>query len=184
MESFVRGGSIGQITRANDAINQAFAGSAAAMGCRLVIEDMLGAMPRREDDNLRNAFVDVAQTLFEEDEIHPRRPWNAGCTDMGDVSSVMPSIIAYVGTSSIPCHTKRFVVEDAYTACVKGAKVQAGFVHRLLSENAALAKKAIAEDKPPFASVEEYLETAKRFIRFEDAVFYNEDGTITVKTKE
>lgn len=184
VESFVRGGSIGQITRANDAINQAFAGSAAAMGCRLVIEDMLGAMPRREDDNLRNAFVDVAKTLFEEEEIYPHRPWNAGCTDMGDISSVMPSIIAYVGTSSIPCHTKRFIVEDAYTSCVKGAKVQAGFVYRLLSDNAALAKKAIAEDKPPFASIEEYLSAAKKLIRFGDSVFYNEDGTITIKAKE
>lgn len=184
VESFVRGGSVEQIIRANDAINQAFAGSAAAMGCRLVIEDMLGAMPRREDDNLRNVFVDVAKTLFKEDEIHPRRPWNAGCTDMGDISSVMPSIIAYVGTSSIPCHTKDFAVEDAYTSCIKGAKVQAGFVYKLLSDDAALARKAITEYKPPFSSIEEYLSTAKKLMMFNDAVFYNQDNSITIKTKE
>ncbi|MBQ9427980.1 MAG: amidohydrolase, partial [Clostridia bacterium] len=79
VESFVRGGSMEQITNANRQINRAFAGSAAAMGCRLVICDQIGAAPRIEDDNLRQAFVDVAKLFFTDDEIHAHRPWNAGC---------------------------------------------------------------------------------------------------------
>lgn len=75
-------------------------------------------------------------------------------------------------------------IEDAYTSCVKDAKAQAGFVYKLLSDNASLAKKAIAEYKPPFSSIEEYLSTAKKLMMFGDAVFYNDDQSITIKTKE
>ena len=103
VESFVRGGSMEQIQKANIAINRAFAGSAAAMGCRLVIEDQIGAAPRIEDANLREAFCEVGKLLFPPEEIRNGRPWSAGCTDMGDISAVMPSVIAYVGCSSILC---------------------------------------------------------------------------------
>ena len=95
----------------------------------------------------------------------------------------MPSVIAYVGCSMIPCHTKDFVVEDAYNACVVGAKLEAGFVHRLLSDNAALARKAIAEADLPYKSVKEYLDAVEKIAFFGDAVFYNGDGSITIKTE-
>ena len=183
VESFVRGGNMEQIVKANKAINRAFAGSAAAMGCRLIINDQIGAAPRIEDNNLRAAFVDVAKMFYTDEEIHAYRPWNAGCTDMGDISTVMPSIIAYVGCSMIPCHTKAFVVEDAYNACVVSAKLQAGFVYRLLSDNAHLAKKAISEAVTPFKSIKEYLTEMEKIVFCGDCVFYNEDGSITIKTE-
>ena len=181
VESFVRGGSMKQILSANEKINRAFAGSAVAMGCRLVVEDQIGAAPRIEDKNLRLAFKEVGKMLFDESEINIERPWSAGCTDMGDISSVMPSVIAYVGCSSIPGHTNRFVVEDAYTACVTNAKLQAGWVHYLLKDGAAYAKKVIAEADVPYDSIDAYLKEAKSISFKGDAVFYGEDKTITVK---
>ncbi len=180
VESFVRGGTMAQIEKANEAINRAFAGSAAAMGCRLVIEDQIGAAPRIEDKNLRDAFCEVGKMLFKEEEIRNDRPWSAGCTDMGDISAVMPSVIAYVGCSSIPGHTNRFLVEDPYTACVTNAKLQAGWVHYLLKEDAAFAKKVIAEANVPYASVADYLADAEKLSFKGDAVTYNEDGSITI----
>jgi len=149
----------------------------------LIINDQIGAAPRIEDNNLRSAFVDVAKMFYTDEEIHAYRPWNAGCTDMGDISTVMPSIIAYVGCSMIPCHTKDFVVEDAYNACVVSAKLQAGFVYRLLSDNAYLAKKAISEAVTPFKSIKEYLTEMDKIVFCGDCVFYNEDGSINIKTE-
>ncbi len=181
VESFVRGGSMEQIMRANEKINRAFAGSAAAMGCRLIIEDQIGAAPRNEDKNLHNAFFEVGKMLFKEEEIKPPRPWSPGCTDMGDISAVMPSVIAYVGCSSIPGHTNRFVVEDAYTACVTNAKLQAGWVRYLLCDGAAYAKKVIAEATPPYPSIESYLKDANKLSRTWEAVEYsNEKITINI----
>lgn len=179
VESFVRGGSMEQIMRANEKINRAFAGSAAAMGCRLIIEDQIGAAPRIEDKNLHNAFFEVGKMLFREEEIKPPRPWSPGCTDMGDISAVMPSVIAYVGCSSIPGHTNRFVVEDAYTACVTNAKLQAAWVRYLLCDGAAYAKKVIAEATPPYPSIESYLKDANKLSRMWEAVEYS-DEKITI----
>ncbi len=180
VESFVRGGNMGQILKANERINRAFAGSAAALGCSLIIEDQIGAAPRIEDKNLRLAFKEVGKLLFNEDEINIERPWSPGCTDMGDISAVMPSVIAYVGCSSIPGHTNRFVVEDAYTACVTNAKLQAGWVHYLLTDGAAYAKKVIAEAEVPYASIKEYFDDAKKLSFTGDAVTYNDDGSINI----
>ncbi len=174
VESFVRGGNMKQIKLANEKINRAFAGSAAAMGCRLVIEDQIGAAPRIEDENLRHAFCEVGKMLFEESEIRNNRPWSAGCTDMGDISAVMPSVIAYVGCSSIPGHTNRFVVEDAYTACVTNAKLQAAWVVYLLCNNAEFAKKVIAETNPPYPSIKAYLDEVSKLSHTWDAVTYDE----------
>ncbi len=180
VESFVRGGNMEQILKANERINRAFSGSAVALGCRLVTEDQIGSAPRIEDKNLRLAFKEVGKMLFDESEINIERPWTPGCTDMGDISAVMPSVIAYVGCSSIPGHTNRFVVEDAYTACVTNAKLQAGFVHYLLADGAVYAKKVIDEADVPYDSIESYLEEAKTISFKGDSVIYNEDGSITI----
>ena len=184
VESFVRGGNMKQILNANEKINRAFSGSAAAMGCRLLIEDQIGAAPRIEDENLRHAFKEVGKLLFDESEINIERPWTAGCTDMGDISAVMPSVIAYVGCSSIPGHTNRFVVEDAYTACVTNAKLQAAWVKYLLCENAAYAKKVIAEANVPYKSISDYIADTEKLSFRGDAVIYNDDGEITIKYKK
>ena len=182
VESYVRGGEIEQIKKANKEINMAFAGSAAAMGCRLIVDDRGGTSPRIEDTNLRSAFVEVGKKLFDEEEIRNNRPWSPGCTDMGDVSAIMPSVIAYVGCSSIPGHTSRFVVEDAYTACVTNAKLQAGWVAYLLCDDAAFAKKVIKEANVPYKSIAEYIaDMDKRSFKGE-VVTYNDDGTVVIKT--
>ncbi len=183
VESFVRGGSMKQIIAANEKINRAFAGSAAAMGCRLIIDDQIGAAPRMEDKNLRLAFKEVGKMFFDESEINIERPWTAGCTDMGDISAVMPSVIAYIGCSSIPGHTNRFVVEDAYTACVTNAKVQVAWVVYLLQNGADYAKKVIKEADVPYPSIAAYLEDAKKLSFCSDAVIYDDDESISIRYK-
>ena len=50
----------------------------------------------------------------------------------------------------------------------------------LLTNEAALAKKVIAEGKPRFASKEEFMAAVDKLSMDKDAVSYNEDGTITL----
>ena len=51
---------------------------------------------------------------------------------------------------------------------------------RLLSDDAALAKKVIAEKNVRFASREEYLAALDELMADKEAVSYKEDGTIVL----
>lgn len=179
----VRGLTVDSIIALNERINRAYAAGALSQGCRLIIEDMLGYSPRKEDENLQSAFLDVAKLLFDEDEIHTNLPPAAGCTDMGDISMVMPVCHAFVGGGEGAGHTTAYRVRDPYEGSVKNAKLQAGVLAHLLENDAALAKKVIAEKKVQYPSVGAYLKAAKKLAFKGEAITYNDDGTVSIKVK-
>lgn len=179
----VRGLTMESIKALNEKINRAYAAGALSQGCRLIIEDTLGYSPRKEDKNLRNAFLDVAKLLFNEDEIFISNGYAAGCTDMGDVSMVMPVCHAFVGGGEGAGHTVDYRVRDPYQGCVTNAKLQAGVVFHLLSENAELAKKVIAEKEVEYPSTQAYLNAARDISFKSEAITYHEDGRIEIKVK-
>jgi len=184
VESSVRGFTVPAIVEANDKINRAFAAGAATMNCRLIIDDMFGYSPRKEDPRLQAAFLEVARELFEESEIRLINNHETGCTDMGDVSTIMPICHATVGGGRGAGHTAEYVAEDPYTGCVKNAKLQTGVLALLLSNNAKRAKEVIAQKEVLYKSRQEYVEALDKFTFCGDAVIYNEDGTITLRTKK
>ena len=51
---------------------------------------------------------------------------------------------------------------------------------RLLSNDAALAKKVLAENKPRFASKEDYLKAIESLNMTKNAVVKKEDGTVVL----
>ena len=179
----VRGLTMESILALNEKINRAYASGALSQGCRLIIDDMLGYSPRKEDKNIQSAFLDVAKLLFTEEEIFTGLPPAAGCTDMGDISMVMPVCHAFVGGSEGAGHSKEYRPRDPYEGCVKNAKLQAGVLAHLLENDAALAKKVIAEKEVQYPSVKAYLAAAEKLAFKGDAITYHEDGTITVRVK-
>lgn len=181
VESAVRGLTMKAILAANKKINLAFAAGAMSMGCRLIINDSVGYLPRKEDKNLQNAFLTVARTLFDESEIKTNLPPAPGCTDMGDVSAIMPVCHAFVGGSCGGGHSETYFINDPELACVKNAKLQAGVLAYLLSNNAAEAQKVIDEADVLYSSTDEYIEAVSKIAFNEEAVKYNEDGTVTVR---
>jgi len=183
VESFTRAADMPTIIAANDKINRAFAASAAALGCRLVISDKHGAMPRYDDDNMIDAAYQVGRMLFPEEEVKRTEGWAAGSTDMGDISAVIPSVHAHIGAGPLPGHTAKFRVMDHISACVTNAKLQAGIVAYLLSDGAKYAYKVISESKVPYSSFEDYFADVAKTSFDGDAVFYNEDGSISIKYK-
>ena len=183
VESFTRGDNMKKVIAANDKINRAFAASAAALGCRLVISDKHGAMPRYDDDNMIDAAYRVGRMLFPENEVKRTEGWAAGSTDMGDISAVIPSVHAHIGAGPLPGHTSTFKVIDHVSACVTNAKLQAGIVALLFSDGAAYARKVVAEAKVAYPSIEAYFEDVEKGSFNGDAVIYNDDGTISIKYK-
>lgn len=183
VECNVRGRTMESIIALNEKINRAYAAGALSQGCRLVIDDMLGYSPRKEDKNLQAVFTDVAHTLFSDEEIVTGKPPAAGCTDMGDISMVMPVCHAFCGGFAGGGHSASFHIEDAYCACVKSAKLQVGVLAHLLENDAALAKKVIAEKEVQYPSIEAYLEATEELRFHGEAIHYSPDGTINVKIK-
>ncbi len=180
VENMIRCGSYEAVGQINRKVNRAFAGAAASMGCRLLLEDVAGSAPRINDKNLMKLFHDVALNFFREEEMQFDKVWGKASSDMGDICNVIPSVHPYIGGATGVGHTPNFLVKDAYLACVTGAKIITGVLKNLLMEDAALAQKVIAEKKVPYASKEEFFK-AKDALDFDgDAVIYNEDGTITL----
>ena len=106
--------------------------------------------------------------------------WGTGCTDMGDVSSIMPAIHPHCSGSIGIGHGKDYYVADKNLGCLLPAQCLVVAANMLLSNDAEKAKKVIAEAKPYFKSKEEYLAAIDKLTMNKEAVVYNEDGTITL----
>lgn len=180
-ESYVRGATLDAIDKANRKINRAFAGSAAAIGCSLQLWDHHGYAPRKHDPNFKALCYEVGKELFPEDRIHFTTNWGTGCSDMGDVSSVIPSVHPYVGGGEGPGHSSEFRIVDPVLACVTSAQIQTAIAVRLLENNAAQARHIVQESRVDYPSIADYLAYIDTLCIDQNAVLYKEDGTITLQ---
>ena len=184
VESYIRGATNKAIERANEKINLAFAGSAAAVGCKLTIDDFYGYMPLNNDKTLTDLFINLGNELFGEGSVIAEIDgWGTICTDMGDISTVIPSIHPHIGGASGTGHGTDYFITDPEFAVVASAKFQACFLGYLLSDNAKEANKVIENKKTVFASKEEYFAAINSYNKQIDAVSYNDDGTIALYYK-
>ena len=64
--------------------------------------------------------------------------------------------------------------------CVFSAKFQLVFLHELLKDGAAEAKRVIANSNPTYKTKAEYFAAIDEFFKDKEAVIYNDDGTVTL----
>ena len=183
MESYVRGANPDAIISANRKVNRAIAASAAAIGAKVRITDMAGSLPRWNDRNMIKSFCEamdevVDNTLCKTDD------WGAGCSDMGDISSIMPTVHGYIGGAQGTDHGSNYFITDPETTCIKTAQIELLAAIKLLQNNAEQAKKAIAEYNPYFKSKQEYITFQNKINRTYDAVKYEENGDVILKIGE
>ena len=179
VESYVRGATTEAIIQINEKVNRAFAGAAAAMGCTITFDDAHGYAPRKNDLNMREVFAEVGAMFFPEEEINMGTAWGTGCSDMGDINCIMPSIHPHIAGCKGASHSSEFYIVDPYTACVVSAKIQAGVTAKLLENNAAKSKE-IMDKAGSFPSIPEFLETIDKLCFEAEGVTYNADGTVTL----
>lgn len=183
IESYVRAANNKALKDANQKVNRAISAAAAANGCGVRIEDVPGSEPLIEDKNLANLAMTVFEDIAGKDGYFYEDKWYASSTDMGDISSLVPSIHAYATGADGSSHGIDYVIKDAYNACVNSAKFQFGLIRKLLINDAKEAKDIIAKFKPTFNSIEEYLANKDEFNMQKDTVIFNGDGTITLDYK-
>ncbi len=183
VESYVRAATLEAMSAASDKINRAFAGAAASMGCELQLHDMHGYAPRYNDPNFNECFHEACSLLYPEDMLSFNNNFGTGCSDLGDVSCVMPAIHPNFSGSVGQAHGINFFVTDPHKACVMSAKAQTAALVKLLQNGAEKAKFILQNKKVQFNSVKEYLSFIDTKIADINAVTYNEDGTVTLKYK-
>ena len=180
MESYVRGASLDAIRAANVRVNRALAASAAALGAQVHLQDRPGYCPLHNDDALTRIFEKAAREIVPEDKVLVRDFWGTGCTDMGDISAVMPAIHPYAGGAVGASHGSDYRIADVERACVGSARCQLVMLSLLMRNDAAEAKEVVRQRHPVFASIREYFETMEQITADREAVSFGEDGRITL----
>ncbi len=179
-ESYVRGADFNVLKETNIKINRAVAASAAALGGNVKINDIFGFAPLINNEGLISVMDEARKIVFPGSVGSGCDGWDMGCTDMGDLSSVMPSLHFFCGGASGTAHGKDYKIEDPYLACLGSASVQLYMLDILLNNGSERAKKVISESESLFKNKDDYFETIKTFSLEREAVNYNEDGTVTL----
>jgi amidohydrolase len=145
IETYVRGRTLEGIRDANAKVDRALKAGALALGATVEIETWPGYLPLECDATLAGLFRGHAQALVGECRAAGHR---AGCTDMGDVSQIMPVLHPYMGGASGTGHAADYAITDPQLAYVAPAKALAAMVVDLLWEDAAAARDVIAKARP------------------------------------
>ena len=183
LESYVRGASVEAIKAANVRINRALTGAALSMGAGVELVDRPGYAPMNHDPNLRALAQKVMGELVGPERVSFTDRWGTGCTDMGDVSAVMPAIHPSCAGAAGTGHGMDYQIADPYRACCNAAKFYMAMTDELLRDDAAAAKAVIAQAKPLYPSIQAYLEDMQNLILDKNAVVYDENGNVTVDFK-
>ena len=180
LESFVRGKTYDGIVAANKRVNKALCGAALSLGANIDIIDYPGYAPLVNDETLMIVARDAAELVTGKPAEYSHAI-GSGSTDMGDLSMIMPAIHPYAPGASGKSHGSDYVIFNPDLACVGSAKWQLAMLYMLLSDDAKLAKQAIADFKPTFASKEDYLSYIDSLNSNGDRIVYNGDtATVTL----
>ena len=175
VESYIAASSLEAIARENLKINRAFAGAAAAMGAKVTLEDQHGYAPMSDDPTLKALLYQVGVEILGEENLHFNSAWGSGCSDMGDVSCVMPVIHPEIGGASGTDHSKDYYISDPVMACVVNAKLQCALVVRLLENDGAEARRVRANARQDYPTIPEYLAKIDALCIDQQAVVYDEE---------
>lgn len=177
LESYVRGATLKEIMLVNRKVNRALAATAAAMGGNVRLLDTPGYMPETDDPMFMALAGEAMQTVMGEAKVN-YEGFTTGCTDMGDVSCVMPTVQMHIPGASGLGHGIDFRIADPEKACVQAAQIQLITLVKLLCDDAKRAKEILAQHTPLFATKQEYFETMDQLFLDVEAVTYEEDGSV------
>ena len=176
LESYVRGATMEAIVENNKKINRAMAAAAASMGADVHLRDIPGYWVRNYPEDFCKAFVEAAKTVM--DKVHYNGHWSTGCSDIGDVGTIMPIIHPGISGAVGEFHGNDFKIVDKETATVKSAEIQLALLSLLLKDNAKRAKEIINNYNPVFATKEEYFAFVDELNIDKQAVVYSDDKII------
>ena len=162
VETKVRAASLDKICEITDMVNRAYAGSAYAFGGKIEMEKLQGYMPiipRAAD----NALIEAADDLGLNYRTVQKGDFNNACTDVGDLSHLVPVVnFTFKGLEG-KLHGADFKITDPEKAYILPAKLLALTVYKLLKNGGQEAKK-ITKSYTPVFNKESYIQYVKNTI--------------------
>lgn len=174
LECYVRGATPKVIKEVNYKINRAILGSAIALGANARVLDLAGCMPLSNSKLLTEIAINSARLVYGENACEEASEWETSSSDMGDVSCIMPTVMAWVEGAKGSLHGEDFVIEDVKSTCINSTIQQMEVLRMLLKEDCKLAKNVIKETPVSFKSKMEYLEFIDGFYLDCELVDYND----------
>ena len=149
IETKVRAASLNKIEEITEMVNRAYAGSAYAFGGKIEMQRLQGYMPiipRTADKALMEAADDLGlnyRTVQKDD-------FNNACTDVGDLSHLLPVVNFTFSGFEGKLHGADFRIMDPEKAYILPAKLLALTIYKLLQNGAVEAKEITESYKPVF----------------------------------
>lgn len=162
VETKVRAASLDKICEITDMVNRAYAGSAYAFGGKIEMEKLQGYMPiipRAAD----NALIEAADDLGLNYRTVQKGDFNNACTDVGDLSHLVPVVNFTFKSFEGKLHGADFKITDPEKAYILPAKLLALTVYKLLKNGGQEAKK-ITKSYTPVFNKESYIQYVKNTI--------------------
>ena len=162
VETKVRAASLDKICEITDMVNRAYAGSAYAFGGKIEMEKLQGYMPiipRAAD----NALIEAADDLGLNYRTVQKGDFNNACTDVGDLSHLVPVVNFTFKGFEGKLHGADFKIADPEKAYILPAKLLALTVYKLLKNGGQEAKK-ITKSYTPVFNKESYIQYVKNTI--------------------
>ena len=162
VETKVRAASLDKICEITDMVNRAYAGSAYAFGGKIEMEKLQGYMPiipRAAD----NALIEAADDLGLNYRTVQKGDFNNACTDVGDLSHLVPVVNFTFKGFEGKLHGADFKITDPAKAYILPAKLLALTVYKLLKNGGQEAKK-ITKSYTPVFNKESYIQYVKNTI--------------------
>lgn len=177
MEAYVRGANMDAMVAANQKVNRAIAASAAAIGAQVQLRDIPGYHPIRYSQAMiplmQKAMEQVLDTVICEPQTI-----RSGCSDVGDLSGIMPVLHPYISGATGKSHGNDYRITDPETACVASAQVQLCFLKLLLCDGGEGAKQVLAAYEPVYPSRQAYFDRMDKLSIQTPGVQYESDGTV------
>ena len=183
MENQVRAASVEVCKAINGQVNRAVAAGALAMGANVHLCDRPGYMPGSFNRKLGRLAMDACATLVgAENAVLNDDPMRheTGCTDMSDLSTIMPAVHIYGSGAKGAGHSVDYHIEDFDCALTESAKAQLLILCRLLENGGAAVTDILSDAKFTFESRDDYFAYLDSIIKDVDAITYNEDGSVLV----
>ena len=164
LESYVRGSTAEAIVSENKKVNRALAGAALSIGAKVHVNDFPGYMPLHNVERLNSLAHEAGAQILGEENIEVTTNWNAGSTDMGDLSCVMPVVHPSGNGGEGTAHGSDFRIINMENACLDSARYITALSCALLGNGGKELQKIKEAYKPVF-------ESKKAYFDFVDALY-------------
>ncbi|SCM82965.1 Amidohydrolase [uncultured Sporomusa sp.] len=147
MESYVRAASIEALRDSNIKIDRALRAGADAVGAEVSIQSLPGYLPMHNNQALNQVFRANAEAVYGQTQV-VAGTHEAGSTDTGDLSHILPTIHPWLACVSGALHSKDYSVADSHAAYIKSAQALALTLIDLLYGDGEAAEQILREYKP------------------------------------